>query len=113
MFYNQRNVCEVPAKLEGRSRDTLPSLNIKEKNKGIEIWALILNHSSAVLVHTTRKIKESLRGYFIFNTSKVFIIIYTVDIDLIIGKLFTEILPTLVLHFPYYKYKFHYKFKFY
>lgn len=32
------------------------------------------------------KIKESLQGYIIFNASKVFIIIYTADIDLIIEK---------------------------
>lgn len=74
----------LPARLGERSRDTLSSLKIKEKKKGIEIWALILNHSSAVLAHTTRKIKESLQGYFIFNV-KVFII-YVVNTDFKIGK---------------------------
>lgn len=37
MFYNQRNVCEVPllpARLGERSGDTLSSLKIKEKKEG-------------------------------------------------------------------------------
>lgn len=70
--------CKVRRKKEGY----MIIIFQKKKKKGIEIWALILNHSSEVLAHNTRKIKESLQRCIIFNASKVFIIIYTVDIDL-------------------------------
>ena len=62
-FYgNQRNVCEVPslpARLGGRRGDTLSLLKIEEKKRGTEIWALILNQGSAVLVHASSKTKQA------------------------------------------------------
>lgn len=59
-FGSRRNVREVPslpARLRGRREDTLSYL--KEKKRGTEIWALILNQGSAVLAHTTSKTKQA------------------------------------------------------
>lgn len=115
MSYNQKNVCEVPllpARLGERRRDTWSSFFKKKKkryrdlgiNSESQLWSISTQYKEDKRKPTKMHHIQCIESFYYYLYSWHWFEI---------GKYFTEVQSTYALHFPYYKSKFHSKFKFY